>query len=319
MNPRHPVYVISKGRWESRMTVKALEAISVPYHVVIEPQEFDEYAKVINESKILVLPFSNLGQGSIPARNWVWQHSVEQAAEWHWILDDNIRGFFRYNHNRLTPVATGTTFAVTELFVDRYANIAMSGMNYFMFVSRKEGNLPAYYHNTRVYSCILIRNDIADPDVEAPGCKPLDERWRGRYNEDTDLSLRCLKNGWCTVLMNAFICDKMTTMTMTGGNTEQLYQIEEDEKDGRLLMAESLVEQHPDVARVSWKWNRWQHHVDYSKFKHQLKLRPGVTLPELGTVDDHGMVFQRLNRDGSWETGSPEWRDEDIVKKGEQR
>ncbi len=41
MNPRYPVYVISKGRWESRLTVKALEKMGVPHSVVIEPQERD--------------------------------------------------------------------------------------------------------------------------------------------------------------------------------------------------------------------------------------------------------------------------------------
>lgn len=66
MNPKYPVYIISKGRWESRLTNKALERMNVPYHIVIEPQEFNDYARVIDEKKILVLPFSNLGKGSIP-------------------------------------------------------------------------------------------------------------------------------------------------------------------------------------------------------------------------------------------------------------
>jgi hypothetical protein len=39
MTPQYPVYVISKSRWESRLTVKALEKMGVPYHIVIEPQE----------------------------------------------------------------------------------------------------------------------------------------------------------------------------------------------------------------------------------------------------------------------------------------
>ena len=72
MNPSYPVYIISKGRWETRFTSKSLEDMNVPYRIVIEPQEYEQYAAVIDPTKILVLPFSNLGQGSIPARNWVW-------------------------------------------------------------------------------------------------------------------------------------------------------------------------------------------------------------------------------------------------------
>ena len=51
MNPDYPVYVISKGRWESRKASKALEKIGVPYRIVIEPQEYEKYAEVIARGK----------------------------------------------------------------------------------------------------------------------------------------------------------------------------------------------------------------------------------------------------------------------------
>jgi hypothetical protein len=259
---KYPLYIISKGRWERSLTARALDRCRVPYRIVVEPQERDAYAAVIDPAKILVLPFSNLGQGSIPARNWVWEHAVAAGAARHWILDDNISGFFRLNNNLKVPVASGATFRTIEAWTDRYENIALSGMNYFMFVPRKVV-IPPLYLNTRIYSCILIKNDLT-------------YRWRGRYNEDTDLSLRALKDGWCTALFNAFLCFKSTTMTMKGGNTDDLYQ-----GDGRLKMAESLVEQHPDVARVTEKWGRPQHHVNYSGFRHnKLRLKPGIKIPD---------------------------------------
>lgn len=104
MNPRYPIYVISKGRWESRLTVKALISKNIPFHVVIEPQEYDNYAAVIDPKNIYVLPFSNLGQGSIPARNWVWDHSISIGAERHWIMDDNICDFYRFNDGKRISV-----------------------------------------------------------------------------------------------------------------------------------------------------------------------------------------------------------------------
>ncbi|GAG01456.1 unnamed protein product, partial [marine sediment metagenome] len=175
-NPIYPVYIISKGRWESRQTSKELERMKVPYYIVIEQQEYNDYSAVIDPDKILILPFSNLGQGSIPARNWVWEYSIEAGAEKHWILDDNIRYFFRLNRNKINLVNSGVTFKAIEDFTDRYKNIVISGMQYEMFVPRKQKCNPIIF-NTRVYSCILIKNNI-------------DYRWRGRYNEDTDLSLR---------------------------------------------------------------------------------------------------------------------------------
>lgn len=277
MNPNYPIYIISKGRWESRLTSKALERMHVPYKIVIEPQEYEQYANVIASEKILTLPFSNLGQGSIPARNWVWEHAVASGAKRHWILDDNIRYFLRLNRNRRNYVLTGTIFKAAEDFVDRYENVAIAGFQYKMFALDREKR-PPFYLNTRIYSCILLRNDIP-------------YRWRGRYNEDTDLSIRVLKDGWCTMLFYAFLADKITTMVMKGGNTDELYK-----GDGRLLMAQSLQQQHPDIVKITRKWGRWQHHVDYRGFRQNrlikrsdLSIKPGV--------DNYGMVLRTLTTD----------------------
>jgi hypothetical protein len=279
VNPEYPVYVISKGRWESRLTSKALERLRVPYSIVVEPQERDHYAAVIDPAKILVLPFSDLGQGSIPARNWVWEHAIERGAKRHWILDDNIRDFRRLHGSKRYRVGDGTTFRAAEQFVDRFENVALAGMHYSTFAATHPTRAltKPFLLNTRVYSCILILNEL-----------PL--RWRGRYNEDTDLSLRVLKAGWCTVLFYAFLADKQATMTMKGGNTDELYQ-----GDGRLEMARSLQRQHPDVTRISRKWGRWQHHVDYRPFRvNRLRLRPDAKIPE--GVDDFGMALVKRAR-----------------------
>ena len=114
MNPKYPVYIVSKGRWKSRLTSKVLEKMKVPYKIVIEPQEFKKYSKVIDKEKILILPFKNLGQGSIPARNWIWEYSIKQGVKRHWILDDNIRYFLRIVKNKYYHVLNGVTFKIIE-------------------------------------------------------------------------------------------------------------------------------------------------------------------------------------------------------------
>lgn len=251
MNPLYPVYVVSKGRWQSRLTVKALERINVPYRVVIESQEYDQYASVIDPANILILPFANLGL--VPARNWVWEHALTIGAARFWILDDNIRAFYRLNRNKKIRVKDGAIFRAAEDFVDRYENVALAGFQYKMFAPHRS-RWPAFSLNTRIYSHTLVKTDVP-------------HRWRAFYNDDTDLSLRVLKDGWCTVLFYAFLADKQATMTMTGGNTEFYLG------DGRLKMAQSLRDQHPDVTRIAWKWGRYQHHVDYRPFK-QNRLIP---------------------------------------------
>ena len=276
MNPDYPIYVISKGRWTSCLTAKALMTRKIPFHIVVEPQEYDNYASVIDPSFILSLPFSNLGQGSIPARNWVWEHAIGIGVKRHWILDDNIRNFYYLDQNIKYRTDSGATFKACEDFVERYENIALAGMQYEKFAPRTK-KLNPFSVNTRIYSCILIKNDIP-------------YRWRGKYNEDTDLSIRVLKDGWCTVLFMAFLAEKVTTMTMTGGNTESLYKLQNE--DGRLLMAQSLQRQHPDIVKIVHKWNRWQHQVDYRSFKNtRLVKKDGVIIPK-GT-NDYGMVLTK--------------------------
>jgi hypothetical protein len=282
MNPKHPVYIVSKGRWESRLTSKALERMKVPYHIVVEEQEYDNYAKVIDPSKILILPehylenydtcddldrTKSVGPGA--ARNFVWDHSATNGATKHWVMDDNLDAFHRLNRNMKVVVESGTIFKAAEDFVDRYSNVPISGLNYYSFCKTTD-KVPPIVLNTRIYSCLLIDNT----------CK---YKWRGRYNEDTDLSLRVLKDGDCTIQFNAFLAGKVTTQRMSGGNTKEFY-----EHEGTMNKSQMLVDLHPDCSKVVWRFNRWHHHVDYSRFKDNiLRKKAGLIIPDV--VNNYGM------------------------------
>lgn len=249
IQPKHPIYVISKGRhMYKRLTPHILLEQNVRCQVVVEPQEFELYAQILPRDCLLQLPFADLGQGSIPARNWVWEHAKASGSEWHWILDDNIRNFNRFHDNKIRSCrCTGALFAAAETFAERCSNVAIAGFHDAKFIVPGQIVKP-YYTNTRVYSCLLIRN-----------CIPF--AWRGKYNEDTDLCLRVLKAGYATVLFNAFLMEKAATMKMKGGNTDDLYA------NGRLEFAQSLQRQHPDVVRVGTRFQRDHHYVDYSSFR----------------------------------------------------
>ena len=114
-------------------------------------------------------------------------------------------------------------------------------------------------------------------------------RWRGRYNEDTDLSLRVLKDGLCTIQFNAFLQGKVTTQRMRGGNSEVFY-----DDEGTKPKSEMIEELHPDVAKVVWKYNRWHHHVDYKPFKtNKLIKKQGLVIPK--GVNEYDMKLVSLN------------------------
>jgi len=306
VNPIYPLYIVSKGRWDVQMTSQALDALGIPHHVIVEADQLDRYrAHGMPSATYLVLDpeyqrtYDRLlpaddpsSPGSGPARNFAWNHSIATyGSKRHWVMDDNIQRFHRFNRNLKTPVVDGTIFRCMESFVDRYANVAMAGPNYFMFAVRKSNDAPPFYLNTRIYSCNLILNDL-----------PF--RWRGRYNEDTILSLDLLKAGWCTILFNAFLQYKMTTQTMKGGNTTELYG------SGTLAKSQMLVAAHGDVAKHSFRFSRDHHSVDYgdasslqtavldegvwdvAKDNH-LILRDDAVVPD--GVDNFGMILERLD------------------------
>jgi hypothetical protein len=258
---RFPIYIISKGRAESRLTAKALEAAGVPYRIVVEPQEMDTYAAVIDRAKIIEMDMQyirdfdccdDLGDskppGCGPARNFVWDHAVAEGHEWFWMMDDNIRGFYRFHQNQQIKIEGDACFRAMEDFSLRFANVACSGPQYYMFAPRKV-KVPPFYLNCRVYSCYFVRATI-----------PF--RFRARYNDDTDFNLRVMKAGWCTILFNAFLQYKMRTSAVAGGLTKDFY-----DGEGTLPKSEMIVRLHPDVTRLAWRFGRAHHYVDYSRFR----------------------------------------------------
>lgn len=295
-NPQFPLYIPSKGRSQYMMTSKALTLMKVPHFIVVEPQEVEAYQKAIDSMNLLttIVPLDmtfkekyelcdDLGltksTGPGPARNFAWEHSISQGFAWHWVMDDNIRDFRRFNENEKVKVSTGAIFKAMEDFVLRYENIGMAGPNYTMFAPSRN-KLPPFSKNTRIYSCNFIRNDLP-------------WRWRGRYNEDTILSLDILKGGWCTVQFYAFLQNKMPTQVLKGGNTQEFYHAEGKKNEHRYAdhgtLAKSRMQMlvHPDVSKIVYKFGRWHHHVDYSRFQTmKLKLKPGLNLEG---VDNYGM------------------------------
>ena len=294
---KYPIYVISKGRAEICVTSQYFHRLEVNHFVVVEPQQYDDYMRTVGQSPYCTVlkldmsyqdnyetlyDFESKGEvrktGPGAARNFCWDDSIRRGYKAHHVIDDNEDGFHHLSHNCKFKVRTGAWIRAMEDFFDCCDNVAICGPNYSKFALENEKH-PAFTMNTRIYSWLLIRNDI-----------PFE--WRGTWNEDTILSLDVLKAGWATVQFNFFLQDKLTTQKKKGGNTDEFYALE-----GTLRKSQMLEDTHPDVAKVVHKFNRTHHEVNYRPFADNPLNKDGSPVKVGDGINDYGVYVVQIDRE----------------------
>ena len=248
--PVFPIYIISKGRYEKTLTADSFEQSGIDYLIAVEPQEYDLYCQKLGENRVLKLPFSNLGLGSYPARNFCWEHAKANGHKYHWLFDDNIRGLCKWiNGKRTTIKDLQSGLIYVELFTIKN-NIDINGFEYRYFVTKSPPK--PFKTNIHVYSAMLIQNDLP-------------YRWRLKYNEDVDLCLQVLHNGGSTASCVYYMINKTSTVAkMKGGNQTELYQGNKAEKN--LLKAKMLEAVWPQYVKTVIRFNRHHHLINWKVF-----------------------------------------------------
>lgn len=251
----YPIYIISKGRAYNPMTALNFEKAGINYLIAVEPQEKEEYIKVLGEKRILVLPFKNLGLGSYPARNYCWEHAKNNGYKYHWLFDDNIQCFVKWIDGKRKKI---DDIISAIKYVENYAkktNIDILGFEEPNFVVKPPKK--PFKINCHVYSAMLIKNNLP-------------YRWRLKYNEDVDLCLQVLHNGGFTASCVYYMADKVSTaQKMKGGNQTELYKGNDPKKN--LLKAKMLEAVWPQYAKTVIRFNRHHHLVDWRVFSKRLK------------------------------------------------
>lgn len=294
--PRYPIFIPSKGRIDNtQCTMKLFHETGVDYKLVIEPQDRDAYAKAFGAAHVLVLPEND--RGLIYSRNWIKDYSVAQGHERHWQWDDDINWIERVYRGYRLRCPANVAIVALEDFIDRYENVALASFNSAFFVPLSNGmaltyKYPPFFLNMRCYTVFLMLNSLPN-------------RWRFHYNEDTDMTLQVLADGWCTILFNAFLI-KPTASNVNASpsgkhKTQQGGQAGVYSNDGRLKMARDLERVWPGVVTTYRRFQRPQHKVkdSWKRFDTKLKRKGSVKLEELAAVDNYGLVhddaaFKRL-------------------------
>jgi hypothetical protein len=247
----YPIYIISKGRAYNPMTANAFKKSNINFYIAVEPQEADEYKLSVGEQYVIILPFSNLGLGSYPARNFCWEHAKSLGHKYHWIFDDNIRSFRKWiNGKRVVIDNINDALVYVEQNANK-TNVDISGFEYSTFCVKPPKQ--PFKKNVHIYSSLLIKNSIP-------------YRWRLKYNEDVDLCLQVLHNGGSTLSCVYYLIDKTsTTAKMKGGNQSELYKGNDPKK--KLLKAKMLEAVWPQYAKTVIRFGRFHHFVDWNIFK----------------------------------------------------
>lgn len=247
----YPIYIVSKGRYENPITAMYFINAGVDFLIAVEPHEYEKYCVSIDKEKVLKLPFSNLGLGSYPARNFCWEHAKDNGYKYHWVFDDNIRGLARWINGKkkyINDINKGL------LFVEKYTkknNIDINGFEYRYFVAKPPKE--PFKRNCHVYSALLIKNSLP-------------YRWRLKYNEDIDLCLQVLHNGGTTASCIYYMSNKTSTVAkLKGGNQDELYMGNDPKKN--LLKAKMIEAVWPQYAKTVIRFGRHHHYINWRQFK----------------------------------------------------
>lgn len=248
---KYPIYIVSKGRYQNPLTAKYFLSCNVDFLIAVEPQEYELYCKAVGESKVLKLPFANLGLGSYPSRNYCWEHALKNGFDKYWCFDDNISGFAKWINGKKTQYKLGlNAIRYIEDFSDKNNN-DISGFEYRYFVAKVPKK--PFKDNCHVYSAMLINTKMQ-------------YRWRLKYNEDIDLCLQVLHNGGSTSSCVYYMQNKTSTSAkMKGGNQDELYKGNDPKKN--LLKAKMLEAVWPQYTKTVIRFGRHHHLIDWKQFK----------------------------------------------------
>lgn len=257
---RWPVFILSLGRADAkRTTADLLLQHGIESRIVVEPHEESAYSARWGRERIIVKPdiyqtnfdpldrFSTdsmtLGPG--PARNCILATAREEGHDWYWSMDDDVTRFMRHHRDRsFTPAENLVDFFIElENDITQYKNVAIGGPR----IRSQYEQQHRFIKNRAVYGRCFLHRTTTGINV------------RGRFNEDTVLSLEHLIAGWCTMIFNTHQLDSPEPTTKPGGCTETVYQY------GRELRFKHMAAAFPKFVGTRIKNGKYCSKIQWSK------------------------------------------------------
>lgn len=227
MSNKYHIYVPSKGRASNCLTALVLQAEKIPFTILVEPQDYKEYAEYFPKEVLHKIPKND--QGIAYVRNQALSLSRKRGEKHHWQMDDDIRKFMIYKDGKKIAVSALKSIKAVEKEYDKYSNVGMIAHRYtsYAFAQKTDTSI-----NKNPCSSFLLRNDMK-------------AKWNKDTVVDADFALQILNQDWTTIIMNRELIDTVPPMKQAGGLTDSEYA-----GDGRFNRFTKLSEDWPGCFKV---------------------------------------------------------------------
>lgn len=228
-----PVYVASRGRPGSRL-LEQLRQEGIGHAVVVEPHEAAAYrAAGAGRSQLRTLEASEQGFGYARAATLAFARADGQA-DWFWMLDDDITGFYECPSVRARKTSARTALLGAEEILDEeeWGQAALEYQQYAWSAPKP------FVRRSYCDVCVAIRTDTTAVFRAEAGVKL-----------DRDFTMQVLAAGHDTIRVTAWAFAAPTMGSNAGG-------LQDSYRDGREATdAYTLASLWPDHAAVVTKPN----------------------------------------------------------------
>jgi hypothetical protein len=152
----------------------------VPFTLVVEPQEYEEYQAEFPNFPFLIIPENDKGVTYV--RNQILEVARGKELKWIWMMDDDIKSFHLTENSKTIKAGPAQVIFQAEACLKSIPNLAIGAMEYqqYAWAAKKP-----FVKNSYCDVAAFLNIELTRPLNYRPDCK-----------EDRDFVLQCLALGY---------------------------------------------------------------------------------------------------------------------------
>lgn len=236
----YPIYVASKGRPDAP-TFTTLAASNLLYNVLVEPQDEEAYRQARPRGAHFI-PLADNDRGLAYVRQRALDIARAAGGEWFWMLDDDIRGFYRAHDRKAWPAPADEVLAEAEAAITVDDFVGQGALEYQQYAwSNEPGKIT---RNSYADVAVLIKSGVmADYREELP------------LKVDRDFTLQVLASGHDVVRLGWLAFGVPGNGTNEGGQHDVYDSLTDDGMRREEWASRRLADLWPGIVEFKVKPN----------------------------------------------------------------